>query len=92
MPYGLNIATCLHCGRQWTVGDCIPSVCPECDEAGHRGLPGFPITGSLLDGGCPECDRQRREIMVRAGEARQRRRERDERRDTTVLFDSHPEN
>jgi hypothetical protein len=45
MPYGHNIATCLHCGTQFTTGDAIPDICPACADAGHSGLP--------LD--CPLC-------------------------------------
>ena len=37
MPYGHHIATCLHCGKRWTVGDCIPSICSKCHSDGHRG-------------------------------------------------------
>jgi hypothetical protein len=50
MPYGHNIATCLHCGTQFQVGDAIPDICPECEDAGHSGLP--------LD--CPLCRSARR--------------------------------
>jgi hypothetical protein len=50
MPYGHNIATCLHCGTQFTVGDAIPDICPACEDAGHAGLP--------LD--CPLCRPTRR--------------------------------
>jgi hypothetical protein len=49
MVTGLNVANCLHCGREWLVGDCIPSVCEECWAAGHRGSP--------LGGACPVCAR-----------------------------------
>lgn len=45
MPFGHHIARCQHCGKEWMVGDCIPSICPECQEAGH--------TGSTI--GCPLC-------------------------------------
>jgi hypothetical protein len=50
MPHGHNIATCLHCGHQWTVGDAILLICPACEDAGHVGLP--------LD--CPLCRPTRR--------------------------------
>jgi hypothetical protein len=47
MPYGMHIATCLHCLKQWVVGDCIPSICPECVDKGHHwNLPFFD---------CPKC-------------------------------------
>lgn len=45
MPRGHHIAKCLHCGKEWMVGDCVPSICDECEKAGHRGL--------LFD--CPIC-------------------------------------
>jgi hypothetical protein len=44
--YGEHIATCLHCGKRWRVGDCVPVLCEECYTAGHRGT-GF------ID--CPLC-------------------------------------
>lgn len=47
--HGQHIATCLHCGKQWVVGDCIPSICPDCERAGHSGL---------LD--CPVCNPRRK--------------------------------
>jgi hypothetical protein len=50
MPHGHYIATCLHCGHQWTVGDAILLICPGCEDAGHAGLP--------LD--CPLCRPARR--------------------------------
>ena len=37
MPWGQHIARCICCGKQWVVGDCIPSVCPDCLDAGHDG-------------------------------------------------------
>ena len=55
MPTGLNIATCLHCGIQWVVGDCISFVCPVCEEAGHGGF------GSS----CPVCHSIDEERMTR---------------------------
>jgi hypothetical protein len=60
MPYGEHLATCLHCGKRWRVGDCIPSVCNECYTAGHRGLG--------LDE-CPVCERERQERRQRVDEA-----------------------
>lgn len=41
MPIGNHLAVCGTCGRQWIVGDCIPSECPtcECKRLGH-----LPIT------------------------------------------------
>lgn len=56
MPHGLHIATCLHCGRQWTVGDCIPITCPNCVAAGHRGWP-------LTD--CPPCLKESKAMRAR---------------------------
>jgi hypothetical protein len=52
MPYGHHIAHCLHCGKQWMVGDCIPSMCDECRESGHV-PPIFAGTGYM---GCQKCD------------------------------------
>lgn len=46
MPYSQNIATCLHCGRKWVVGDCIPSICDECRAAGHA---------DVFFADCPRC-------------------------------------
>lgn len=46
----LNVASCLHCGREWLAGDSVPTVCEECWVDGHRG---FPL-------GCPVCDRGHR--------------------------------
>jgi len=31
-----NLAYCFHCGKRWITGDCIPSICPECQETGHK--------------------------------------------------------
>lgn len=39
MVFGCHIATCLHCHKQWMVGDCIPDICQECVAKGHRGWP-----------------------------------------------------
>lgn len=41
MPYGEHLARCLHCGKTWIVGDCIPSICDECIAAGHSREGGF---------------------------------------------------
>jgi hypothetical protein len=38
MPYGQHIATCVHCGKQWVVCDCIEITCPECKKNGHSGM------------------------------------------------------
>lgn len=46
---GHNIAKCLHCGKEWMVGDCVPDICSECERAGHRGM----------NYGCPVCNRGR---------------------------------
>lgn len=35
MPRGHNIARCVHCGKEWVVGDCIPITCDECLGQGH---------------------------------------------------------
>ena len=43
MPHGQHIATCMHCGKQWTVGDCIPDTCEECYAEGHRGIFDCPV-------------------------------------------------
>lgn len=32
MPYGHHVARCHVCGKEWMVGDCIPSVCDECGK------------------------------------------------------------
>ncbi len=37
MVRGHHIATCFCCGTRWMVGDCIPSVCKDCYDKGHRG-------------------------------------------------------
>jgi hypothetical protein len=76
MPYGHNIATCLHCGAQFTAGDAIPDICPGCEDAGHAGLP--------LD--CPLCRLARRaridaaiaafDVPITAAEVRRRERTR----------------
>ena len=29
MPFGSHVARCHNCGKQWMVGDCIPSYCSE---------------------------------------------------------------
>ena len=41
MPFGHHIARCLFCGKEWMVGDCIPSACEECERArpGRRNNP-----------------------------------------------------
>lgn len=39
MPFGQHVARCFHCGTQWIVGDCIPSICRECEAKGHSGTP-----------------------------------------------------
>lgn len=44
---GQNLARCWHCGKQWTVGDCIPGICPECIESGHT-----------EEGPCLECEKR----------------------------------
>ena len=36
MPHGEHVATCLHCGKSWIVGDCIPSMCDDCRREGHQ--------------------------------------------------------
>lgn len=36
MPYGEHLARCLHCGHTWIVGDCVPSICPDCETKGHN--------------------------------------------------------
>ena len=36
--FGEHLATCICCGKRWTVGDCIPTVCPDCASSGHTGL------------------------------------------------------
>lgn len=51
MPWGMNVATCLCCGKQWIVGDCIPSVCDQCRDAGHTGV-GCPVCKDNLDRIC----------------------------------------
>lgn len=37
MPIWNHLARCHECGKQWIVGDCIPSTCPECEckKRGH---------------------------------------------------------
>lgn len=63
MPYGYHIARCFCCGKQWVCGDCIPTVCSECEAKGHTG--GFD---------CLQCvvERERR-----AAERRERRQVKD---------------
>ena len=61
MVWGQHIATCLHCGTQWVVGDCITSTCPDCEARGHRGFP----TSS-----CPACRAEMAECQRRWEEAR----------------------
>ena len=36
MPIGHHIAKCHHCGKEFVCGDCIPSICFECEQAGHK--------------------------------------------------------
>jgi len=55
MVHGKHIYRCLHCGAQEVCGDCIPSTCPKCSEAGHKASPW----------NCPECERIRRESWQR---------------------------
>lgn len=57
------------------VGDCIPSICPECEAEGHRGLPLF---------GCPACKRESDELRAKARDEVRRRAG-----GFCVLFDSH---
>lgn len=35
MVCGTNVASCLHCGREWLVGDAVPTVCEACWGEGH---------------------------------------------------------
>lgn len=60
MAIGCHVARCAHCGKQWLVGDCVPSVCGECEEKGHRGM--------FLD--CPACCRDHDERMERIRNAK----------------------
>ena len=53
MPIGHNVAKCLHCLKEWVVGDCVPSICPECEDAGHTGLG--------ID--CPKCFQPGRKLI-----------------------------
>lgn len=57
MPRGHHIATCLHCLKEWVVGDCIPMTCPECYDKGHR--------DAFLDPPCPKCEQERLEARKR---------------------------
>ncbi len=43
MPTGRNLARCRTCGKEWIVGDCIPSECHECECArrGHHWISNF---------------------------------------------------
>lgn len=64
MPYGMNIATCMHCGRKLVVGDCILSTCPECYAVGHRNIgAGF---------GCPVCDAEMSRIRSRIEDSKKK--------------------
>ena len=38
MPIGSNLARCHECGKTWIVGDCIPTMCGDCEcaEKGHE--------------------------------------------------------
>ena len=56
---GHNIAQCVHCGKEWVVGDCIPITCPECLEEGH--CDGWAIA-------CPVCFPRVSKIMEQDGE------------------------
>lgn len=49
MPGGENLAHCFECGKSWIVGDCIPTICPECEckQRGH-----LPIRGAGICGRC----------------------------------------
>lgn len=60
----LNVAFCLHCGREWLAGDWVPAVCGECWAAGHRGVP--------RGGACPVCARvdSEREARIAAALSR----------------------
>lgn len=62
MPIGERIARCFHCGRDYVCGDCVTNTCPECDQAGHRGL-------SWDCALCREAERRRRAEIerIRAG-------------------------
>lgn len=64
MPHGHHIAKCLHCLKEWIAGDCVPSICPDCEAAGHKGLG--------ID--CPKCwpadrDEKLRKAMLKAIES-----------------------
>lgn len=65
MPYGCNIATCLHCHKRWTVGDGIPSICNECRQAGHKGMPFFALDLAGEDA-CPICKADRERMLADA--------------------------
>lgn len=62
MPFGHHIATCRDCGKQWMVGDCVPSKCRECQQRrtdavanktpGHCHECGYKLSH---DGTCFDC-------------------------------------
>lgn len=46
MPYGEHRVRCHHCGIYFNCGDCIKTVCHDCEQSGHQG---FGV-------GCPVCE------------------------------------
>lgn len=62
MVYGHNIARCLHCGKEWVVGDCDPFTCHECETAGHIDWPNP----------CPVCQAEYERVRMRIEQAKAR--------------------
>ncbi len=58
MVFGNHIALCHACFKQWMVGDCIPSTCPECEAKGHGK---YDMCGS-----CRQCviEHNERELLI----------------------------
>ena len=37
MPHGQHVARCLNCGKEWVVGDCIPTFCStQCHDIWYK--------------------------------------------------------
>lgn len=75
MVYGCHVANCLHCGKQWIVGDCIPSICDECSAAGRKDTPFFGIEGCADE--CPVCKQERTDRLAAARKASEEAKVRD---------------
>jgi NTP pyrophosphatase (non-canonical NTP hydrolase) len=57
MPRHSFNVTCLHCGHDYTSGDCIINTCPDCYAGGHR--------GAFFDN-CPKCREHRQDFTLRS--------------------------